>query len=133
VWPGDQSGEPPDPGRELIEGRKIRPLKQRCFGTGTARRDRLNGDAETVEAFLQIENDLACLCPKQMLARALGAAFDAADGEHVDMARGDLKHVPAVIEKLWVTAIEYDSTNGVNVARSIGRRLDQLEKGLVHS
>jgi hypothetical protein len=105
-------------------------MKQQRCGAGTSRRHRFDGDAQMVEAFLQVKDNLACLCAKQMLPSTLRAVFDKPDREDIDVPRGDLKNVPAVIEQLRVAAIEYDMTDRANVARLIGHR---VEKGLVHS
>jgi hypothetical protein len=62
-----------------------------------------------------------------MVACSLRTAFDTADGEHIDVARRDLKNVSAVIEKFRSTAIERDLASRVTVARLAMRRRDFLE------
>lgn len=81
-----------------------------------------------IEAFLQVKDDLARLCPKQMLPSALRVAFDRPDREDIDVPRGDLENVTAVIEQLRLTAIEHDTAK--RLTRLIGHR---MEKGFVHS
>ena len=102
--------------------------KQRRFGAGTSGRDHLHSDARMTEAFLQVQDDLARLGAKQMLPCALRAAFDRPDRKDIDVARGYLENVPAVIEQLRMTAIENYTAN--RVARFIGYC---IEKGFVHS
>ena len=70
-----------------------------------------------VEAFLQIENDLSTLGPKQMVPGAVGTAFDKPDREDIDVPRGDLERIAAVIKQLWMPSIECD------VDRRMGGRL----------
>jgi hypothetical protein len=58
---------------------------------------------------LQIGHDLAALDPEQMVPRASRGTIGQRDGENVDMAGGDLKHMSAMVEQFRVAAIEDDA------------------------
>lgn len=53
------------------------------------------------------------------------------DGEDIDMPRGDLKRMVAVVEKRRMAAIEYD--RGTVIFLRSGHRLDVLKQGVRHS
>jgi hypothetical protein len=127
---GDQPRKPPHPCGDRIEGLNVHPRNKQRFGTGASDREHFDLYARTVEAFLQVEQDLAALHPAQMVAGALRTASDKPDGEDIDMPRSDLKHVAAVVEKLRVTAIEHDVARGPLL---IGHRPDLQKERFTHS
>jgi hypothetical protein len=111
----------------------VRPRHQQRFGAGASDRKHLNLRARAVETGLQVENDLSALDPEQMMPGAFRAAFDKPDREDVNMPRRDLERVAAMIEKFWVTAIEYDVARGTGARFRIGPRLGLLEERFTHS
>jgi hypothetical protein len=111
----------------------VHPRHKQCFGTRASDRDHLNSHARTVEACLQVENDLTALDPEQMVPGALRTAFDNSDSEDIDMPCLDLKGVPAVVEKFRVTAIEYDVARWTGAPLLIGHRPGLQKERFTHS
>ena len=109
VCPGDQAREPPDPGGDRIEGPNLRPRHQQRLGAGASDRQRPDLRAGAAESALQVQNDFTALGAEQMVPGAGQIASLEADGEDIDMPRRDLQRVPAMVEKLWMTAVECDT------------------------
>ncbi len=133
TWAGYQPRQSNNPGRDEVERSKFKPRQHPCLGTRTSHRDHLNSAARAIRGFRQIEKKLTALDPKQMTSSAFGAAFDRADGEDVDVPSGHLQHVPAVVEKLWTTAIEHNAGRRIDRVVLIGHRRRPLKDRFVHS
>ena len=64
---------------------------------------------------------------------AFRAAFNQPDCEDIDMSRRHLKREAVMIEKFWVTAVEYDVPLGAGTRFLMGRRLALLKERFTHS
>jgi hypothetical protein len=60
-------------------------------------------------------------------------AFHKSDGEDIDMSRRDLQRVSAVVEQLWMTAIEGDMARRTGASVLPGHRLGLLKERFGHS
>ena len=64
---------------------------------------------------------------------AVGTAFDKPDREDIDMPRGDLERIAAVIKQLWMPSIECDVDRRMGGRFLIGHRVGLLEERFTHS